>query len=420
MRLRIIYLVCVLFVICPVPKLYSYSVLSHEAIVDSVWKDSIEPMLKKRFPRATDRDLKMAHAYAYGGSIIQDMGYYPFGSKFFTDLTHYVRSGDFVAMMLRDSVSLGEYAFALGALAHYASDTNGHPLGTNRAVPLLYPKLQRKYGETVTYEDNPSAHLKTEFGFDVLQVAKGRFAPDAYRDFIGFEVAKPLLQRSFQHTYGLDLDDVFGTLDLAIGTYRRTVSSLIPKITQVAWDMKQDDIQKSQPGITREKFLYNLSRADYEKNWGTQYEAPGFGTRTLATFIQILPKVGPLRVLTFRTPTPEAEKLFMESFNSTVERYRSQLVAEQSRRTQPADLNLDVGSPSAAGMYKMSDDAYAKLVDKLAKHEFASIPPDLRDNILSFYNDGEAPIATKRNRRHWAKLQTELETLRKGTADSAR
>jgi hypothetical protein len=191
-------------------------------------------------------------------------------------------------------------------------------------------------------------------------------------------------------------------------------------MTQVAWDLKQDDIQKSQAGITRQKFLYNLSRAEYEKSWGTQYEAPGFGTRTLATFIQILPKVGPLRVLAFRTPTPEAEKLFMESFNSTVERYKSELVTERSRRTQPADLNLDVGSPSAAGMYKMSDDAYAKLVDKLAKHEFASIPPDLRDNILSFYKDGDAPIATKRNRRHWAKLQAELETLRKGTADSAR
>jgi hypothetical protein len=420
MRLRIMSVVCVLFLFCSAPNLYSYSVLSHEAIVDSVWKDSIEPMLRQRFPRVTDRELKTAHAYAYGGSIIQDMGYYPFGAKFFTDLTHYVRSGDFVAMMLRDSVSLDEYAFALGALAHYASDTSGHPLGTNRAVPLLYPKLQRRYGQTVAYEDNPSAHLKTEFGFDVLEVAKGRFAPDAYRDFIGFEIAKPLLQLSFQHTYGLDLDEVFGTLDLAVGTYRRTVSNLIPKMTQVAWEMKQDEIQKSQPGVTRQKFLYNLSRADYEKDWGTQYEAPGLGTRTLAAFIGILPKVGPLRVLTFRTPTPEAEKLFMESFNATIDRYRSDLMAEQSHQTRPADMNLDVGAPSAAGMYKMSDDAYAKLVDKLAKDQFSSTPQELRDNILAFYKDGDAPISTKKNRRHWARLQTQLETLRKGPADSAR
>src|SRR5215469_6845431 len=304
MRLRIISSFCVLFAFCSVPNLYSYSVLSHEAIVDSVWKDSIEPMLRQRFPRVTDRELKTAHAYAYGGSIIQDIGYYPFGSKLFTDLTHYVRSGDFVAAMLRDSVSLDEYAFALGALAHYASDTNGHPLGTNRAVPLLYPKLQRKYGETVTYEDSPSAHLKTEFGFDVLEVAKGRYAPDAYRDFIGFEVSKPLLERSFQHTYGLDLNEVFATLDLAIGTYRKTVSGLIPKMTQVAWEMKKDEIEKSRPGMTRTRFLYNISRAEYEKQWGTQYRTPGFGSRVLAIVVRVLPKVGPLRALAFKMPTP--------------------------------------------------------------------------------------------------------------------
>src|SRR6516162_2856143 len=97
-----------LFLTICVPNLYSYSVLTHEAIVDSAWTDTIEPMLKARFPRITDRDLKEAHAYAYGGSIIQDMGYYPFGSKFFTDLAHYVRSGEFVASMLRDAVSLDE------------------------------------------------------------------------------------------------------------------------------------------------------------------------------------------------------------------------------------------------------------------------------------------------------------------------
>ena len=247
-------------------NLYSYSVLTHEAIMDSAWKDSIEPLLLQRFPRASPQDLKKAHAYAYGGSIIQDMGYYPFGSHFFTDLTHYVRSGDFVTSMLRNAKNLDEYAFALGALAHYASDTNGHAIAVNRAVPMLYPKLKRKYGNEVTYSDDAGSHLKTEFGFDVLQVAKGRYPSDAYHDFIGFEVSKPLLERAFQETYSLELKDVFGALDLAIGTYRKTVSGLIPKMTEVAWTLKKDDIAKTQPGITREEFLYNLSLAEYEKS----------------------------------------------------------------------------------------------------------------------------------------------------------
>ena len=413
MRFKKPFLFCLLL-LCVVPNVYSYSVLTHEAIIDSVWKDSIVPMLRTRYPLATDKDLLAAHAYAYGGSIIQDMGYYPLGSKFFTDLTHYVRSGNFVANMLRDAVTLDEYAFALGALAHYESDTNGHPLGTNKAVAVLFPKLQRRYGNLVTYEDDPGAHLRTEFGFDVLEVAKGRYAPDAYRDFIGFEVAKPLLQRSFQHTYGLDLDDTFGNLDLAIGTYRRTVGSLIPKMTQVAWNMKKDDIQKSQPGVTRDRFRYNISRASYEKNWGTQYDRPGFGSKVLAIVLRVLPKVGPLRALSVEIPTPDAEKLMMESFNTTVDRYKAALTAERARRTQPADVNLDLGKASAAGVYKMSDDTYAKLVDKLAKQKFSNLPPDLRDNILAFYKDDNAELSTKKHRRQWVKLQAELETLRKG------
>jgi Zinc dependent phospholipase C len=399
-------------------NLYAYSVLTHEAIIDSVWMDAIQPLLRQRFPRATAEDLKMARAHAYGGSIVQDMGYYPFGSHFFTDLAHYVRSGDFVATMLRESANINEYAFALGALAHYAADTNGHPIAINRAVPMLYPKLRRKYGTVVTYADSPSAHLKTEFGFDVLQLGKGRYTSDAYHDLIGFEVSKPVLERAFQKTYGLELDDVFGTLGFAIGTYRKTVSGLIPKMTKVAWQIKKDEIAKSQPGITREKFLYNLSRQDYEKDWGKEYREPGIGTRFLAFVIRVLPKIGPLKSLGFRTPTPEAEKLFMESFNTTIQRYRSFLAAETKRQTQPADVNLDVGKPTTAGMYKRADETYAKLVDELAKQGFAGIPRELRNDILSFYKDQAAAISREDNKDKREKLRLQLETLRGSTAYS--
>src|SRR5579863_1281330 len=88
----------------------AYSVLTHEEIVDLAWKDNLQPLLKKRFPAATDDDLKKAHAFAYGGSVMQDMGYYPFGNKYFSDLTHYVRSGDFIVNLVKDSTDLDEYA----------------------------------------------------------------------------------------------------------------------------------------------------------------------------------------------------------------------------------------------------------------------------------------------------------------------
>jgi hypothetical protein len=261
--------------------------------------------------------------------------------------------------------------------------------------------------------------LKTEFGFDVVQISRGRYASDAYRDFIGFEVSKPLLETAFRDTYGLELKDVFGSVDLALGSYRWIVSSLIPKMTKIAWDVKKDEIAKSQPGATRKDFLYSLSRTDYEKAWGTQYRKPGVASRILAGVIRILPKIGPLRALQFRTPTPAAEKLFADSVNATVEQYRTLLAAERSRGTRPADVNLDIGEPTSVGMYKLADEAYAKLVHKWAERDFAGVPPELRDNILAFYKGQAVPVSSKENPKLWAKLQQELEALR-GTAAGSR
>src|ERR1022692_721304 len=243
-----------LLVLFSVQSASSYSVLTHEAIIDSTWDSGIKPLLLKRFPAATADELTQAHAFAYGGCIIQDLGYYPFGSKFFSDLTHYIRSGDFILNLIRESQDLNEYAFALGALSHYAADNNGHPLAVNLAVPLLYPKLGLKFGKLVTYADDPFTHAKTEFAFDVYQAAKGHYASAAYKSFIGFEVAKPVLQRAFEDTYGLSLEKAFLDVDLAIGSYRRAVGSILPAMTRVAWQIKKQEIQKEAPSATRKNF----------------------------------------------------------------------------------------------------------------------------------------------------------------------
>jgi hypothetical protein len=389
-----------------------YSVLTHQAIIDTTWKDSLRPLLLKRFPHATDEQLREAHAYAYGGAIIQDMGYYPFGSKFYTDLAHYVRSGDFIEVMLAESKDLNEYAFALGALAHYAADNNGHPLGVNRAVPLVYPELQAKYGNEVTYVEDPAAHLKTEFSFDVIQVARGKYAPDSYHDFIGFKVAKELLERAFLKTYNLELKDQFVSLDLAIGTFRRAVSGLIPEMTKVAWELKKDDIVKAQPGITQEKFIYKMSHAEYEKEFGKQYEKPGFGAKLFASFVRILPKVGLLKALAFKPPTPETERLFIESFNATLTRYRALLAQSRTGKLDLPNTDFDTGRPVRAGEYKLADDTYGELLEKLAKHHFENASPELRRNILAFYSDLSAPIATKRDKDEWRETLRALDQLK--------
>jgi Zinc dependent phospholipase C len=393
-------------------EINAYAVLAHEAIIDSLWDTNIRPLLVERFPSATLEEIKEAHGYTYGGAIIQDMGYYPHGSFFFSDLAHYVRSGDFVLALLRDSKDIDGYAFALGALSHYAADNDGHPLGTNRAVPVLYPKLKKKYGNSVTYEEDRLAHVKTEFGFDVLEVARGRYAPDSYHDFIGFGVSVPLLEQAFQETYGLELKDVISDEDKVVGSYRHDVSQLLPKATRIAWSLKKEEIMKDQPGITKKKFLYNLSRASYQKNWGQQYQRPTAGERFLAFLVRILPKFGPLRVLQLKTPTPETERMFEASFNATVDRYRQLLSQVGTGQLRLPNDNFDTGEITGPGRYRLNDETHAKLLDALAKQDFRGASPEVQAELLEFFSHANAPYATKRNPKDWAKVQAELGQLK--------
>jgi hypothetical protein len=409
----------VLLLLFAAPAAYPYSVLTHEAIVDSTWDSAIQPLLLRRFPAATTEELTQAHAYAYGGCIIQDLGYYPFGNKLFSDLTHYVRSGDFILNLIRESQDLNEYAFALGALSHYAADNNGHSLAVNLAVPLLYPKLGLKFGKLVTYADDPFTHAKTEFAFDVYQAARGRYATAAYKSFIGFEVAKPVLQRAFEDTYGLRLEKVFLDVDLAIGSYRRAVGSILPAMTRVAWQIKKQEIRKEAPSFTRKTFLYNLSRSSYEKNWGHTYERPGIRSKLLATLLRFVPKVGPLRPLAFEKLTAETEKMYMTSFNSTIDRYRELLAEQDAGRLNLPNDNLDVGTFTAAGKYKLTDAAYSQLLHKLQGH-YTEMSPELRSDILAFYHDLDLPNTAKANANDWAKVLIELDRLQSVDRDLGR
>jgi hypothetical protein len=392
-----------------VPDCAGYSILTHEAIIDAAWKDSIEPLLLKRFPNSTPEDLLKAHSYVYGGAIIQDLGYYPFGNRFFSDLTHYVRSGDFVLALIEESRDLNEYAFALGALAHYAADNSGHRLATNLSVAILYPGLAHKYGPAVTYEDKPSAHMKVEYGFDVDQVAKGHYAPKAYHDFIGFEVSKPVLERGFAKTYSLDLSSVFFSVDLAIGSYRHAISTVVPRMTKVAWHLKRNEVQHSDPSENKDKFIYHISNSGYQKEWGHIYETPGFWARLKASFLRVLPKVGPLSGLAFHPPTPEVEHLFMGSFNETLDRYRELLRAQQQDRLELPDDNLDTGETTSAAEYRLTDETYAELLRRVSGKPVSNA---LRQDILSYYSDLAKPYATKRNPEKWEQLVKRLDELK--------
>jgi zinc dependent phospholipase C len=407
--IRVLALLLVALVCCG--GSHGYSVLTHEEVVDLLWTDEIRPLLLKRFPAITEVQLTEAHAYAYGGAVIQDLGYYPFGSVEFSNLVHYVRSGDFVRELLQESQDANEYAFALGALAHYASDIAGHPT-VNQAVAIEYPKLRLKFGSSVKYAQDHTAHLKTEFGFDMVQVAKNRYASQQYHEFIGFQVSKPLLERVFPVVYGVELKDVLTHEDLAIGSYRFAVSRMIPQMTQVALRTHRKDMMREEPTFAKKRFLYRLSRSEYEKEWGKDYTKPDFGTRMLSVLLRFMPKIGPFKGLAFANPTAQTEDMYFKSINSTVDQYRVFLEEVRANTLQLPNCDLDTGKETMAAEYALTDDTYAELIGQLAGRKFDLTSPDLRSDIIQFYADLSVPIDTKKDAAKWQSVLVSLDQLK--------
>ena len=390
----------------------AYSVLAHEANIDALWDTALAPLLRARFPRATPEQILEARSYAYGGCVIQDLGYYPFGSRFFSNLLHYVRTGDFIDALIRDAQDIDEYAFALGALGHYAADNDGHPLATNRAVPLMYPKLRKQFGNRVTYAQSPKSHVMVEFSFDVVQVAAAAYAPEAYHSFIGFRVAKPLLERAFGETYGLQMKDVFFNEDLAIGTYRHAIGTTIPEMTKVAWNKKRDAIRKVIPGALKKTFVFNLRRKQYDREFGADYEKPHGFARFLAFMYRLIPKIGPFRAFSFSVPTPEAERLFLDSFTTTRERYRQSLAALRAAHLDLVNTDFDTGLPTRRGEYPLADDTYDELLGRLADRAFAGVSENLRSNLVAYYANADSlPAVTDVERKRAARIQQQLALL---------
>ena len=383
----------------------AYSVLTHEAIIDANWDHVLLPLLKTKFPAASAGELKTAHAYAYGGAVVPDMGYYPFGSKLFTNLLHYVRSGDFAEAVLSEAENLNEYAFALGILCHYCADNYGHKLGVNVCVPIIYPKMKKKFGDVVTYDKNHISHLRTEFAFDVLQTARGNYSSEAYHDFIGFEVAKPLLQRAFFKTYGLDVDDLFGDFSRTVGTFRWIVKSFFPTITKTAWSTRSYEIRKTLPNATGRSFIYRMHHKNYRHEFGN--EKPRFFVQVLSAFIELLPKIGPLRVLNFKVPEADAEKFFIKSFDTTVSHYSKNIAQLQNGNIKLSNINFDTGEKTAPAEYRLADKSYAEWLLKLLDKNFETTSPAIKQNILNFYGDNEAASFTKQN------LKQAIEQLKK-------
>lgn len=405
---------CAVLIAASVPNAFGYSVLTHEEIVDLAWRDSIRPLLLAKFPHATEAQIIEAHSYAYGGCAIQDMGYYPFGHKLFSNLTHYVRTGDFVSNLFADARTLDEYAFAVGALSHYLGDNIGHSEDVNPSTALAFPKLEHEYGPIVTYDEDPDAHVRTEFGFDIDQLSKKRLAPPGYLEHVGFRVPRKLVERVFRETYGIDAHEILGRAHPALRSYRWAVRSFIPAFAEAEVVLHHRQFPPDTPNAEFDLFARRVANTNYERHWKKDFKSPGLRAHLLAFVVRILPKVGPISLLAIKIPTPETQQWYVRSVNDTVNKYEAILNGLTNDGKAPVlpDLDLDTGKKELPGAYRLTDQTYAALLKRLTAKPDRELPPGTRENILAFYGHANAQSAWESEGHRWAPIAKELEILK--------
>ncbi len=393
----------------------AYSFLTHEDLVDVAWKGSIRPALVARFPDATAAQLHAARGYAYGGTTIQDMGYYPFGHQLFSNLTHYVRAGEFVNNLIRDSRTVNEYAFALGALSHYVGDNDGHRYATNLSTPIEFPSLGKKYGPIVTYDQAPHPHVRTEFAYDIEQLSLHRFAPAGYMHVVGFKVPRKLVEQAFFQTYGLPLRSVLGRPRPAFESYDTSVAKLLPTFAHAEVLIHHNDFPPEEDTPAFHQFSTRQSQAGVDNDWARFSHKAGFQIHFIAFLIRIVPKIGPISNLAIRGPSAETNRWYIESVNRAVDDYEQmlgELAKDPTHQLDLPDRDLDTGNLVRPGSYPLTDKTYADLLNRLTVEPSRRVPAGLRENVLAYYADPDAPITTKKNAGAWKRVQIQLTTLR--------
>lgn len=429
-------IVLVLMFLCSRPGA-AYSLLTHEQLIDLTWQDSIVPLLKSRYPNLTLSDLDMARSYAYGGCVIQDIGYYPFGDRSFSDLTHYVRSGDFVVNLFRNAQNANEMAFAIGALSHYIGDSIGHSEATNLAVPIEFPKLRARYGDSVSYAEGKHAHVQTEFAFDINEIAHHRVAPLRYLRHIGFRVSMRQLAQAFYQTYGLT-ENFKGRRRINVRDYRFAARTFIPRIAYAVTLLHRS--HEPPDPTTPEVIELGKESAEVARknNWDFYRRKPGIETHLLAALLFILPKVGPLALVNVKGPTIRTEADYAHSvavsitslrsilthFTPEAARYKgpipplASLTRPYSRGLRSRDPNhplpnrdLDTGKVVEPGGYPLTDSTYADLLHKLVQDPKQAIPPGIKDDVQQYYSNLDLPITTKRDTDRWKQVLADLSVL---------
>ena len=332
--------------------------------------------------------------------MIQDLGYYPFGNKFFSNLLHYARTGDFVESLIRNAQTVDELAFALGALAHYANDITGHPQAVNLlGAAARFPSCARSSATTSPTCRRPSSTSSSSSRSTWRRRRAGAIDFTQYRSMLDFQVATALLERAFRETYGLEMRDLFDDEERAISTYRYRGQPADSGADRggVARQARRDP-EDLRPTPTASDVVFAYRPLDYEDTYGRDYQKPAQLARFLALVYRLVPKVGPLKPLAFKAPTPEVDRLFEDSLARAHARFDVLLRAVRDGRLDLANTNFDTGEPAHAGDYALADETHAEWLESLAKDDFAGASAQVRRTLDAFYQGASPPDPRDRRR----------------------
>lgn len=385
-----------------------FAILSHQAIIDATWDKSIKPLLIKKYPASTDSMLNQAYSYLYGGAVMPDIGYSPFGSLMFTNLVHYVRSGDFVLAVLDEATNLNEYAFGLGLLCHYQADKYGHSLGTNLAVPILFPELKHEHGDVVSYELGRTEHTRVEFGFDVIQTARGNYDLDARHKFVAFKISEEVLERAFKKTYGIELSDIFGSMTIAVETFRFFVKQLMPELTKDAWRARNSSILKLNPKAEEKSYTSKMDRKKYKEEFGR----PGLKSIFFSALIAVIPKLGPTKGLKYKEPDERVDKIFEKCFDAIIDHYSESLQDLETKKLKLDNINYDTGKKTIPGEYMHADETYYDLLLKNKKHKYKDVSKPLKEDLLRYFSDVDKLKAYNKKKGKMKKINEAIVLLK--------
>ena len=411
-RTWVVSILVVLLVLTGARPAGAYSVLTHEGMVDFLWADSIQPLLLQRYPGLTAAQLREARAYAYGGCVIQDMGYYPFGKEILSDLLHYVRTGDFIRSLFRNAKSADETAFAIGALVHFYGDTIGHPNAVNKAVASEFPDLAAKYGPNVNYAEGPRQHVQAEFAFDVNELVKHRLAPERYLNHAGFQVPVALLGKAFYETYGLHLDKVMRQHRPNMKGYRFSVRKLLPSVAYAEMLLYGKRMPADTPGPELDQFNALVAKTAASERWDQYRTHPGFGTHIMAGVIFLLPPVGKLGYLKIHPPDVATESDYVRSVLKTADVLQQTLAAATRSGKIPND-DLDTGNHVYPGTYPLEDYAYADLLHEMVGNPQSPIPFGIKRDLTAYFADLSKVkyLQGDKNKKRLAQVQDDLPKL---------